>query len=124
MISTKLHGVIDYAASVAFAAAPRILGWRPELTQAMDATAAASVLYAVGTDYELGLVPALTMRQHLAIDTALGLGFLAAAATLRDEPSSVRLPLLGFGLVALTAAALTEREPGADDDIVPYPGVP
>jgi hypothetical protein len=78
----------------------------------------------LGTDYELGVVPALAMRQHLAIDMALGAGFVAAAALLREEPSSVRLPLLGFGLVALTAAALTETEPGASDDVVPDPGVP
>ena len=123
MISTKLHGVIDYAAAAKFAAVPRVLGWSPELTRAMDGVAAFSAVYSLGTDYELGAVPALTMRQHLAIDVALGVGFLAAAALLRNEPSSVRLPLLGFGLVALTAAALTDAG-RREDDIVPDPGVP
>ena len=124
LISTQLHGMIDYAASAAFAAVPRLLGWRPELTRAMDGAAAFGAVYSLGTDYELGLVPALTMRQHLATDVVLGAGFLAAAALLREQPASVRLPLLGFGLVALTAAALTETEPSSSEDLVPDPGVP
>ena len=57
-------------------------------------------------------------------DAALGVGFLAAAALLRNESSSVRLPLLGFGFVALTAAALTDAGPDAGYDIVLDPGVP
>ena len=90
----------------------------------MDGVAAFSTVYSLGTDYELGAVPALTMRQHLAIDMALGVGFLAAAALLRGEPASVRLPLLGLGFVALTAAALTDADPAAGYDIVPDPSVP
>ena len=124
LISPWLHGLIDYSSAMKMALLPRVFGWRPELTRAMDAAAAGSALYSVATDYELGAVPALTMRQHLAIDTALGIGFIAAAALLRNEPASVRLPLLGFGVVALTAASLTDAGPESDDDVVPDPGVP
>ena len=123
LISSKFHGVIDYTTAAKFALVPRLFGWRPELTRAMDAAAASSVLYSLATDYEFGAVPALTMRQHLAMDAALGAGFIAAAALLRDEPASVRLPLLGFGCFALAAAALTDAEPRSEA-LVPDPGVP
>ena len=75
------------------------------------AAAVGSAAYALATDYEWGAAPMLTMDQHLAIDAAQGIGFLAAAALLSDEPRDARLAMAGYGLFALTVVALSERHP-------------
>lgn len=77
----------------------------------MDAAAVGSAAYALATDYEWGATPMLTMDQHLAVDTAQGVGFLAAAALLSDEPRDARLAMAGYGVFALTVVALSERRP-------------
>ena len=109
-ISTRTHGVIDLASAAALAAAPRVMGWHGPARTMMDTAAAGSVAYSLGTDYELGAVPVLTMRQHLAIDAGQGVAFLAAAALMHHVPHEARLFMAGFGLFSLAVGALTERE--------------
>ncbi len=112
MISTRTHGIVDYAAAAALAAAPRLLGWDRRMTRAMDFAALGTVAYAHLTDYELGAYPLLSMKQHLAVDALEGATFLSAAWMLEDEPRQVRWALAGYGLFALAAAALTDRQAG------------
>lgn len=115
-ISTKTHGVIDLASAALLAAAPRAMGWNGSVRPLMDAAAAGSVAYAMVTDYEFGVKPLLSMREHLAVDAAQGLGFMAAAALMDEAPREARLFMAGFGLFALAVGALTEREPGSGYD--------
>lgn len=110
-IPTSIHGLIDYAAGAALAVAPVAMGWHGTTRRLMHAAAAGSAAYALATDYERGAVPLLSMDRHLAIDAAQGLGFIAAAAMLTGEPRGARYAMAGYGLFALTAAALTERRP-------------
>lgn len=110
-IPTHIHGMIDYAAGVALAGAPLAMGWHGTTRTLMGAAAVGSAAYALATDYEWGAAPLLTMEQHLAIDAAQGIGFLAAAALLSDEPRDARLAMAGYGLFALTVTALSERRP-------------
>lgn len=110
-IPTHIHGLIDYAAGAVLAAAPRAMGWEGRTRTLMDAAAVGSAAYALATDYELGAVPLLSMDQHLAIDAAQGLGFIAAALFLDEEPTDARLAMAGYGLFALTVTALSERTP-------------
>ncbi|MGH1575256.1 hypothetical protein ACRAWG_37165 [Methylobacterium sp. P31] len=63
--------------------------------------------YTILTRYEGGLVPARSMRTHLACDAVGALGFVGAAALLKDEASSDRLLLAVLGLSEI---ALSERE--------------
>lgn len=109
-ISSRTHGIIDYAAAAAFAAVPRLFGWDRTMTRAMDAAALGTVAYAHLTDYELGAVPLFSMRQHLAVDALEGVTFLSAAWMLDEEPPAVRWALAGFGAFALLASGLTRRE--------------
>lgn len=112
MISSRTHGIVDYVAAAALAAVPRLLGWDRRMTRAMDFAALGTVAYAHLTDYELGAHPLLSMKQHLAVDALEGATFLAAAWMLEDEPAPVRWTLAGYGLFALSAAALTDRQAG------------
>ena len=112
-ISSRVHGLIDYAAGAALAATPDAMGWHGPTRRLMHGAAVGSAAYALATDYEFGAVPLLSLDQHLAIDAAQGLGFLAAAALLTDAPRSARFVMAGYGLFALTVATLTERRPRA-----------
>jgi len=50
------------------------------------------------------------MRTHRRLDQAIGLGFLAGAAYVR-QPASVRLALAAFGAFSVAAASLTPDRP-------------
>jgi len=113
MIPSRMHGIVDYLYAGAAPVGVRRVGAPSGVVRAMDAVAAGSAVYALTTDYELGLVPVLSMRQHLMVDAALGIGLLAAA-TLVDAPPRVRALLAGLGAFALAAAALTDRESGTE----------
>ena len=113
MIPTRVHGALDYLSAAALLAGPRLLGWSPGLSGPLAAAGVGTAGYSLATRYEWGVADApLSMREHLALDAVQGLAFCAAAALLEDEPREVRLTLAGYGLFALAAAALTDREPG------------
>ena len=111
LISTRLHGVIDYTAAT-------LLGMlatrRPLAAPVRRSLGIASLVhagYATQTDYEAGLAPRLTMRQHLALDTMGAAGLCAAGALLRGQPAWQRALLIGLGLAELAAVNLSSAEP-------------
>lgn len=113
LISTKLHGALDYAGGAGSLAAPRIL--RDRRASAILAIAGAGTLVTSGlTDYELGIRRVLPMRVHLAADAATGALLLAAAGLLRRRGASLLdcAPLALVGATELAASVLTERVPG------------
>ncbi|MCB4825250.1 SPW repeat domain-containing protein [Roseicella aerolata] len=112
VISTRLHGAVDYLWGAALLLAPHWLRLPPGTPEARAAQAAGAgaIAYAALTDYELGLVPALTMRQHLALDIAGGAA-LAASPWLLGFARRRRSPHLAFGLFAVAAGLLTRTRP-------------
>ncbi len=118
MISTRLHGAIDLAfASLlgTLAAGSRLS--RPT-RQVLGAASALGLGATSLTDFEAGVKPVLTVRQHLALDVAGGLALCVAALTLRREPAGSRLVLLaaGLGELAVAAASGTAAESGPGQD--------
>ncbi|TCZ58736.1 hypothetical protein [Roseicella aquatilis] len=111
-VPTRLHGAVDYLWGGLLLLGPRRLGLPPGSAEARVAQAAGAgaILYAALTDYELGLIPALNMRQHLALDVAGGAALAAAPLLLGSLPHR-RAPLLGFGLFAVAAGLLTRTRP-------------
>ncbi len=92
LISTRLHGAIDWAAAAALGglAASRAL---PARTRGvLGAAAALHAGTAALTDYEAGLRPALTMRQHLLLDAAAGAALAGAGLLGRRQPFAARAP--------------------------------
>lgn len=113
-IPTRLHGAIDYVWGAVLLAAPRTLRLPPRSPEARAAQAAGAgaIAYAALTDYELGLAPALGMRQHLALDVAGG-ALLAASPWLLGFAGRRHGPHLAFGLFAVAAGLLTRTVPAA-----------
>ncbi len=74
VIPTSVHGALDYAASAFNLAAPSLLGLKdsPAASLMPRINGSAGVAYSLLTDYELGLVKAIPMPAHLALDAAKG----------------------------------------------------
>lgn len=113
MIPTRLHGLIDYgvAAMLGGLAASRSL---PPPVRGLLATAGAyHTGYSAITDYEAGLRPRLTMRQHLGLDAIGGAALLGAGLLMRRQPAEARALLIGLGLTELAVVALSDDRPAA-----------
>ena len=113
-VSTKAHGIIDYMTAGLLVTLPRALGWSRQVTHLLDAAACTTVAYSVLTRYELGVVKALPMKAHLAIDAVQGGAMIGAAAFLEDEEPEVRATLAAIGTFELGVTLMTRTETDAE----------
>ena len=111
MISTRLHGVVDCAVASLLGAASASPALSAPTRGVLRAASAAYVGTALATDYEAGVRPVLTMRQHLALDMLGGAGLCAAGLTLRRRRGGERALLVAAGLSELAVAALSSAAP-------------
>ncbi|HEX8912431.1 MAG TPA: hypothetical protein VF796_08725 [Humisphaera sp.] len=107
-ISTKLHGILDFA-TVGFALAfPRVLGCNRSFTNAVTMLALGKLGYALLTKHELGLAKVIPMKAHLAMDSVGG-ATLAALPFLTGEHSPAAMCCaIGMGAFDIAAAPMTE----------------
>lgn len=110
-----IHGLLDYAVAVALIAVPFIVDFRQDSEFAHWLSVAAGLglfLYSLATDYSVGVVSAITIRQHLALDFAAGALFvvLAVVANFNTE-AAVFYGVIGAGVLAVVA--VTELEPAS-----------
>ena len=114
IIPTGLHGTLDYLASGANLAFPRLLGlqdapWAVRVPR-IDGVAGAG--YSLITDYELGALKVLPMPTHLAFDAAKGI-FMAASPWLFGFAKNGRrywLPHVLMGSADVLAAIATKTD--------------
>ena len=83
MISTRLHGAIDYGVAAALGGISTSRRLPLPVRGVLRAAGAYHTGYAALTDYEAGLLPRLTMRQHLALDALGGLALCGAGLAMR-----------------------------------------
>jgi Domain of unknown function (DUF4336) len=112
MIPTWVHGLIDWtvAGLLGGAAASRSLS--PPVRRTFGSAAGFHASYATVTDYEAGLFPVLTMRQHLVLDALGGAAILAAGLAMRNVTSRERALLVGAGLSELAIVAFSSPDVG------------
>ena len=85
-ISTRLHGMIDYAAAALLGTLSQARALPPPVRAALGTASLFHTSYAAVTDYEAGFSALITMRQHLALD-AIGATALGGAGLLmRRQP--------------------------------------
>lgn len=108
LISTRVHGMLDYATVGAFCVLPVIGGATKIGQRVMFGFAAGLTLYSTFTNYELGIVKKIPMPVHLSLDALTGL-MLCGAAFMHKGASS-RATTLGLGLFELLAASCTETK--------------
>jgi SPW repeat len=111
-IPTGVHGMVDYAMGLVLIVAPWVLGFAPwgAQTWVPGLLGIATIGYSFFTDYERGLVRAIPMRTHLALDAGSG-AFLAASPWLFGFAGLVYVPHLILGLVEIGAALTTHTTP-------------
>jgi hypothetical protein len=111
MIPTRLHGAIDYAVAALLGGLSASRSLPSPVRGVLGAAGAYHTSYAVVTDYEAGLRPALTMRQHLALDALGGAALCGAGLLMRRQPSGARALLVAAGLSELAVVALSSATP-------------
>ncbi len=112
MISTQMHGIMDYIMGLVLIASPFLFGfatggaamWVPIIL------GIGVICYSLITAYEYGATPMITMKTHLLLDVSGGL-LLALSPWLFGFASVVYLPHLILGIAEILAAAMTERAP-------------
>lgn len=115
VISSKVHGVMDYIVGLLLIAAPWIFGfaaggaetWVPVII------GVAALIYSVMTRYELGLVKVIPLKVHLGLDVASGI-ILALSPWLFGFSELVYWPHLIFGLLEIGAGLMTQPYPEYD----------
>ncbi len=111
MIPTRLHGAIDYGVAALLGSLATSSNLPVPVRRALGTASLYHTSYAVQTDYEAGLAPHVTMRQHLALDALGGMALVGAGLLMRRQPAGARALLLAFGLSELAVVALSSANP-------------
>lgn len=111
-ISTRVHGILDYATVGTLLTLPRLLKASPKAANLMAVAATGLLGYSLATRYEYSIWKQIPMPVHLALDGMSGAALLAAPFTfLRGEATAATAGILGIGLMEIGAALLTQPEP-------------
>jgi hypothetical protein len=115
MISTFIHGVLDYVVGIALLLAPNLFGFAEVGGAAVMVPRLVGLLIlgqALMTAYELGVLKMLPVKAHLMNDYVVGL-FLAVSPWIFDfshRATNVWVPHVLVGLVILGTSAMTETK--------------
>lgn len=112
IISTKLHGVLDYVVGIILIASPWIFNfdngtaaqWVPVIIGIMV------LLMSLMTNYELGMIKKIPMATHLTMDVIAGI-ILALSPWIFGFADQVYLPHLVIGIFSIGTGLMTERVP-------------
>jgi hypothetical protein len=107
-ISPDTHAAIDYAASAALLAIPRIFRFNSKTTALMTGVALGHAAYSMLTKYRLGAVRVLPMKGHLMLDGALAVLLGAAGAAMTSERPKVRAALGAIAVGEMATTLLTQ----------------
>ena len=116
ILSTYIHGILDYIVGVALIMAPSIFGFSELGGPAVllpRVLGAAAILFSVLTNYEWGVVKVIPMRVHLIVDFLSGT-LLAASPWLfgfADEPRNVWAPHVVMGVMEIVVVLMSQTEP-------------
>jgi hypothetical protein len=112
IISTKIHGILDYVVGIFLIVSPWIFSfadgeakmWIPIVL------GAGAVVYSLITNYELGVFKILSMKTHLTFDLLSGV-LLAASPWIFGFADTVYMPHLILGLLEIGVSLMTKTQP-------------
>lgn len=114
IISTKLHGMLDYLVGFILIISPWIFGFAdggPEMWIPIFLGVSA-FLYSIITNYELVIFKIISSKTHLTIDALSGI-LLASSPWLFGFADKVFIPHLLFGLLEIIVVSLTKTHTSA-----------
>ena len=107
-ISTRTHGMIDYAWATTAGALPRMMNGATATARLVRRAGTAAGFNAMITNYEAGLIRVMPMKGHLAIDFVMSATLMMSPFFLpRSERRYAAVPVL-LGAVGFLAGILTE----------------
>jgi hypothetical protein len=117
IISTKVHGVLDYLMGVLLIAAPWLFNFNRDGAETWVPVilGIGVIVYSLFTNYELGLSKLIPMRTHLILDMLSG-ALLAASPWIFNFDEYVYLPHLILGILEMGAGVMTETTPRFAED--------
>lgn len=116
IISTKVHGMLDYPLAIILLFAPNIFDFSDVGGAAVAVPRIIGVLIiftSLMTKYEFGVFKVISMANHLRLDYAASL-LLAASPFIfgfADEEANAWVPHVAVGLAYFVASMMTEYEP-------------
>lgn len=115
IISSKVHGYIDYIVGLLLIAAPYIFNFSNSGPASIIpmVLGISTITYSLLTQYELGAVKAIKMKVHLAIDFIAG-AFLAVSPWLFGFSDVVFWPHVIVGAGEVLVVILTNPNPTGD----------
>lgn len=120
-IGSRVHGILDFLVGALLIAAPWIFDFNRggAETWVPVALGVSAILYSLATDYEFGVVHAISLRTHLWLDALSG-AFLAASPWLFGFSDYVWAPHLIVGLLEIGTSMMTKRERDTARDASEY----
>ena len=115
ILSTRVHGMIDYGFGVLLIIAPFLLGFATGGAEQWVPTILGLAIIGMSlmTDYELSIARVIPMPMHLGVDV-LGGVLLAASPWLFGFSGRIYLPHLILGLVEIGTALMTVSRSGSE----------
>ena len=111
-LSSKLHGLGDYAAAIVLIIAPFVLGIGEQSMIAHWASiigGAGLIAYSLLTDYTFSAVKAIPFKTHLILDSIAGVAFVALPFVLGlDGITRIYLIVMGAGVLLVVAVTKTD----------------
>ena len=116
-LPTKVHGLLDYLVGAALILAPNLFQfaavggpavWVPRVL------GVGLIAYSLVTNYEWGVVKAVSMYYHLAIDVIASLALAASPFVFgfANQPLNVWLPHVVVGITVILVVLVTQTQPG------------
>jgi hypothetical protein len=117
-IPTRVHGLIDYIWGLVVGTSPWVFGFADNGPASYVAWifGAGAIIYSLGTNYEVGLLPVISVPVHLLLDVFAG-AILAASPWIFGFADRVFWPHLLFGLFSVVAGLTTEKVARSPDRI-------
>jgi hypothetical protein len=110
-ISTRTHGIIDYAYAAALIALPFMRGWHGRAAQLSIGAGLATLGLSMLTNYEYGLLRIIPMQGHLAMDAAESSMLLAAPKMIGDDDREAARVLATMGAIGGAVGSMTQMQP-------------
>jgi hypothetical protein len=107
-ISTRTHGIIDYAYGGALIALPFLMRWNRRAARLSIGAGLATLGVTMMTNYECGVIRLLPMKAHLAMDAAETSMLIGAPRTLGSMADGAGRVLAVLGALGAAVGAMTE----------------
>ncbi|MGY4512387.1 SPW repeat domain-containing protein [Bradyrhizobium sp. USDA 3650] len=110
LLCTSIYGIADYAVGlVVLLLLPYLYDMHSTPKTILLLLGGSALVYSLLTDYELGLLPVIPFRSHLALDLLFG-AFMIASSMLISFPQSSRMVVSSLGVLAILVVVLTGRD--------------